>query len=76
MNLQMTWVGAVKRVCDVKTKEHFGHLEVDGTALISGDNLTNMESDVDILNGPNLVDPFDVIPLGPTDAVGTRITVD
>ncbi len=66
----------VKMVFDGNTNEHIGYLVVDATALIAGDTFTNLESDVNILIGPDLFNPFDVIPLGPTDAVGTRITVD
>ncbi len=66
----------VKMVFDGDTNEHVGYLVVDATALIVGDTFTNLESDVNILIGPDLFDPLDVIPLGPTDAVGTRILVD
>ena len=66
----------VKMVFDGDTNQHFGYLVVDAIALIAGDTFTNLESDVNILIGPDLFNPFDIIPLGPTDAVGTRITVD
>ncbi len=66
----------VKMVFDGDTNEHIGYLVVDATALIAGDTFTNLESDVNILIGPDLFNPFDIIPLGPTEAVGTRITVD
>jgi len=55
---------------------HIGYLVVEAIARIDGDEFTNLESDVNILIGPDLFNPFDVIPLGPTDAVGRRITVD
>ena len=58
------------------TNEHIGYLVVDATAHIAGDTFTNLESDVNILIGPDLFNPFDIIPLGPTEAVGTRISVD
>ena len=66
----------VKMVFTGDTNEHVGYLVVDATALISGDTFTNLESDVNILIGPDLFNPFEIIPLGPTDAVGTRITVN
>ena len=66
----------VKMVFDGDTNQHVGYLVVDGIALIVGDTFTNLESDVNILIGPDLFNPFNVIPLGSTDAVGTRITVD
>ncbi len=66
----------VKMVFDGETNEHIGYLVVDATALIVGDTFTNLESDVNILIGPDLFNPFNIIPLGPTDAVGTRITVN
>lgn len=66
----------VKFIFDGDTNAHIGYLVVEGTALIVGDTFTNLESDVNILIGPDLFNPFDIIPLGPTDAVGTRITVD
>ena len=66
----------VKMVFDGGTNEHVGYLVVEATALIDGDEFTNLESDVNILVGPDLSAPFDIIPLGPTDAVGTRITVE
>ncbi len=66
----------VKLVFDGDTNQHAGYLTVDATALIRGDHFANVESDVNILLGPDLDNPFEVIPLGPTDAVGTRISVD
>ncbi len=66
----------VKMVFDGATNAHVGYLVVEATALIEGDEFTNLESDVNILIGPDLFNPFNVIPLGPTDAVGQRITVD
>ncbi len=66
----------VKMVFDGDTNQHVGYLVVDATALIVGDTFTNLESDVNILIGPDLFDPLEIIPLGPTDAVGRRITVD
>ena len=66
----------VKMVFDGDTNEHVGYLVADATALIVGGTFTNLESDVNILIGPDLFNPFDVIPLGPTEAVGTRINVD
>ncbi len=66
----------VKLVFDGDTNEHVGYLVVDATALIEDDQFTNLESDVNILIGPDLFDPLDVIPLGSADRVGTRITVD
>ena len=66
----------VKMVFDGNTNEQFGYLVAEATALIEGDDFTNLESDVNILVGPDLSAPFDIIPLGPTDAVGTRITVE
>ncbi len=65
----------VKMVFDGGTNEHVGYLVVEATALIEGDDFTNLESDVNILIGPDLFNPFQIIPLGPTDAVGRRITV-
>ena len=66
----------VKLLFDGDTNQLAGYLTVDATALIKGDQFTNVESDVNILLGPDLDNPFDVIPLGPTDAAGTRISVD
>ena len=66
----------VKMVFDGVTNAHIGYLVVEATARIEGDEFTNLESDVNILIGPDLFNPFNVIPLGPTDAVGRRITVD
>lgn len=66
----------VKMVFDGDTNQHFGYLVVDAIALVAGGTFTNLESDVNILIGPDLFNPFEIIPLGPTDAVGTRITVD
>ncbi len=66
----------VKLVFDGDTNEHIGYLVVDATALIENDQFTGLESDVNILIGPDLFDPLDVIPFGSSDAVGTRITVD
>ncbi len=66
----------VKMVFDGVTNDHVGYLVVEATARIEGDEFTNLESDVNILIGPDLFNPFNVIPLGPTDAVGRRITVD
>ena len=65
----------VKMVFDADNA-HIGYLVVEATALIDGDEFTNLESDVNILIGPDLFNPFNVIPLGSTDAVGTRITLD
>ena len=66
----------VKLVFEGETNEHAGYLVVEATALIEGDNFANLESDVNILIGPDFFNPFFVIPFGPTDAVGKRITVD
>ena len=66
----------VKILFDGDTNQHAGYLVVEATALIDGDEFANVESDVHIFIGPDLSNPFSVIPLGPTDAVGTRITVD
>ena len=66
----------VKMVFDGGTNEHVGYLVVEATARIEGDDFTNLESDVNILIGPDLFNPLSVIPLGPTDAVGRRITVE
>ena len=66
----------VKMVFDGSTNEHVGYLVVEATALIEGDSFTNLVSDVNILLGPDLFNPVGLIPLGPTDAVGTRITLD
>ncbi len=66
----------VKLVFDGETNEHIGYLVVDATALIAGDPYTGLESDANVLIGPDLFDPLEIIQLGPTDAVGTRITVD
>ena len=66
----------VKMVFDGATNEHVGYLVVEATALIDGDEFTNLESDVNILLGPDLFDPFSTIPLGSTDAVGRRITLE
>ena len=65
----------VKMVFDGGTNDHVGYLVVEATARIEGDEFTNLESDVNILIGPDLSNPLSVIPLGPTDAVGRRITV-
>ncbi len=62
-------------VFDGATNDHVGYLVVEATARIEGDEFTNLESDVNILLGPDLSNPFSVIPLGSTDAVGRRITV-
>lgn len=66
----------VKMVFDGGTNEHVGYLVVEAIARIEGDEFTNLESDVNILIGPDLFNPFNIIPLGPTDAVGRRITVE
>ncbi len=66
----------VKLVFDGDTNEHIGYLVVDTTALIENDQFTGLESDVNLLMGPDLFDPLVVIPFGPADLVGTRITVD
>ena len=66
----------VKIVFDGSTNEHVGYLVVDATARIDGNSFTNLVSDVNILLGPDLFNPVGLIPLGPTDAVGTRITLD
>ncbi len=66
----------VKLVFDGETNDQIGYLVVEATASIDGDHYTNLESDVNILLGPDLFDPLEIIPLGPTDAVGTRITVE
>ena len=73
---QTVVIKVVKMVFDGETNEHIGYLVVEATALIRDDEFTNLESDVNILIGPDLFNPFDVIPLGPTDAVGRRITAD
>ena len=65
----------VKMVFDADNA-HIGYLVVEATARIEGDDFTNLESDVNILIGPDLFNPFNVIPLGSTDAVGRRITLD
>ncbi len=65
----------VKMVFDGVTNDHVGYLVVEATARIDGDEFTNLESDVNILLEPALSNPFSVIPLGSTDAVGRRITV-
>ena len=66
----------VKMVFDGDTNQHVGYLVVEAIARIDGDSFTNLESDVNILLGPDLFNPTGRIPLGPTDAVGTRITLD
>lgn len=66
----------VKLLFDGETNGHVGYLVVDATAIIDGDDFTNLESDVNILIGPDLFDPLEIIPLGPTEAVGKRITVE
>jgi len=66
----------VKLLFDGETNAHVGYLVVDATAIIDGDDFTNLESDVNILIGPDLFDPLEIIPLGPTEAVGKRITVE
>ncbi len=66
----------IKMVFDGDTNQHVGYLVVEATALIDGDSFTNIVSDVNILLGPDLFNPVGLIPLGPTDAVGTRITLD
>ena len=66
----------VKMVFDGDTNQHVGYLVVEATALIDGDSFTNLESDVNILLGPDLFNPVGLIPLGSTDAVGTRITLN
>ncbi len=66
----------VKLVFDGVTNEHFGYLVATRIALIENDQFTSLESDVNLLIGPDLFNPLGVIPFGSSDAVGTRITVD
>lgn len=64
----------VKIVFD-EDNQHLGYLVVDALARIRGDNYENIESDVNIRVGPDLKHPISIIPLGPTEAVGSRIRV-
>jgi len=65
----------VKMLFDGDTNVHIGYLVVDGTAKIDGDAFNVLQSEANLLVGPDLFAPFEVVPLGPAQASGWRVAV-
>ncbi len=65
----------VKMLFDGDTNVHIGYLVVEGTASIDGEAFTVLQSEANLLVGPDLFAPFEVVPLGPAQASGWRVAV-